>query len=133
MIPDNFYDYAILNGTLLEVHKPYLVLGEIIRVAATGIVSFTNFASWRHRLRLNLYGRMPVSKELPYNWYDTPNIHFLTLKDFREFCNGKGIEIQEISCIPDGIISRLLILFGFKNLGADRVIARIRKSEDGKE
>ncbi|MFH0976727.1 MAG: homoserine O-acetyltransferase [Spirochaetota bacterium] len=127
MIPDNFYDYAILNRTLLEVHRPYLVLGEMIRVARTGIVSFTNFASWRHRLRLNIRGRMPVSKELPYSWYDTPNIHFLTLKDFRVFCNEKGIEILEITCIPDGIISRIFILIGLKNLGADRVIAGIKR------
>jgi homoserine O-acetyltransferase len=130
IIPNDFYDYSILNRTLLEVHKPYLVLDEMIRVAATGIVTFTNFASWRHRLRLNLKGRMPVSKELPYNWYDTPNIHFLTLKDFREFCANKGIEIQEIVCIPDGIVSKLFLYLGLKNLGTDYAIARITKSAD---
>jgi homoserine O-acetyltransferase/O-succinyltransferase len=127
MIPDKFYDYAILNGTLLEVHKPYLILDEMIRVARAGIVSFTNFASWRHRLRLNLFGRMPVSKELPHSWYDTPNIHFLTLKDFRVFCHEKGIEIQKITCIPDGIISNILIFLGLRNLGSDRIIAGITK------
>jgi homoserine O-acetyltransferase/O-succinyltransferase len=128
MIPDNFYDYAILNRTLLEVHKPYLVLGEMIRVAHTGIISFTNFASWRHRLRLNMLGRMPVSRELPYNWYDTPNIHFLTLKDFRVFCREKGIEIQKMIYIPDGIISGILNFLGLKNLGTDRLIALIKKN-----
>ncbi len=127
MIPDNFYDYAILNRTLLEVHKPYLVLGEMIRVAAEGIISFTNFANWKHRLRLNMHGRMPVSRELPYNWYDKSNIHFLTLKDFMAFCREKGIEIQKITCIPDGIVSRILNFLGLKNLGTDRAIALIKK------
>ncbi len=128
MVPDCCYDYAILNRTLLEVHKPYLVLAEMIRSASIGIVTFTNFASWRHRLRFNLLGRMPVSGELPYEWYDTPNIHFLTVKDFKEFCTEKNIDILEIICIPDGIISSILLKLGLKNLGADRAIARIKKN-----
>ena len=130
MIPDKFYDYSILNRTLLEVHKPYLVLDEMLRVAKTGIVTFTNFASWRHRLRLNFKGRMPVSKELPYNWYDTPNIHFLTLKDFSVYCSDRRIKIRKIVCIPDGRISKLLICLGLKNIGTDYAVAEITKSAD---
>jgi homoserine O-acetyltransferase/O-succinyltransferase len=131
MIPDSFYDYAILSRTLLEVHKPHLVLSEMVRVAKTGIVSFTNFANWRHRLRLGLRGWMPMSKELPYNWYDTPNIHFLTLNDFKRFCAERDIIIQKIICIPSGIISRILLLFlGLKNIGTDRVIVRIAKNKN---
>ncbi|MFH1707214.1 MAG: homoserine O-acetyltransferase [Planctomycetota bacterium] len=76
LIPDGAYDYAVLSATLLETRKPHLVLNEMLRVARAGIVTFPNFAHWRHRARLSLGGRLPMSGGLPHRWYDTPNLRF---------------------------------------------------------
>lgn len=132
MIPDNRYDYAILSRTLLEVHKPSLVLNEMLRVAREGIVSFPNFVNWKNRFRLGFKGKLPRSKGRGLHWYDTPNIHFLSLKDFYEFCREYDINILERCCIPDGIISSIFSFLGLCNLGAERVIMRISKSKDKK-
>ncbi|MBU1076909.1 MAG: homoserine O-acetyltransferase [Spirochaetes bacterium] len=131
MIPDNFYDYAILSRTLLEVHKPALVLKEMLRVAKTGILSFPNFANWKHRLRLGIRGRLPMTRQIPYSWYDTPNLHFLSIRDFRQFCRKNDITILESFCIPNGILSRLLVRLKICNLGADQVIMKIVRKGSG--
>lgn len=127
MIPDDFYDYTVLSRTLLEVHKPHLVLSEMLRVGKMGIVSFTNFANWKNRIRLGLKGRLPISNELLFKWHNNPNINYLSLKDFKQFCKENDILILEIFCIPEGTISRILVCLGFCNLGADRVIIKIAK------
>ncbi len=127
MIPDNYYDFAVLSRTLLEVHKPVLVLNEMLRAAKIGIVSFPNFANWKHRIRLGLKGVLPKSKEFPYSWYDTPNLHFLSLKDFRKFCSENKIDILESFCIPEGKISKLFTILKHCNIGADHVIMKIVK------
>lgn len=128
MIPDQAYDYAILGETLQAVRKPRFVLKEMLRVARKGIISFPNFGSWRHRLALSAGGRMPKNRSLPYDWYDTPNIHLFTLLDFMELCKDDGIAILNIVCIPRGRISKTLTAFGFDNLGADSVLATIAKT-----
>ncbi|MFC1582530.1 homoserine O-acetyltransferase [Planctomycetota bacterium] len=127
MIPDGHYDYAVLSGTLLEVHKPHQLLEEMVRVARMGILTFPNFANIGHRLRLGFKGRLPRAGALPYEWYDTPNIHFLTLRDFKVFCREKDIDIVDISCIPDGWLSRLLVKMKWCNLGAGRVVVKIAR------
>jgi homoserine O-acetyltransferase len=127
MIPDGTYDYAILSETLQVVHKPRLVLREMLRVAREGIVTFPNFGKLLHRVQLGLRGRMPVGRTLPFEWYDTPNIHLFTLQDFAEVCRKDAVCINEIVCIPAGLIGRLLVALGFCNLGADRVIAKIER------
>jgi methionine biosynthesis protein MetW len=92
--PDGSFDYVILSQTLQTVRKPDLVLKEMLRVGRTGIVSFPNFGYWRVRAALLLTGRMPKTDYLPYEWYDTPNIHLLTVRDFQVHCAEQGIRIR---------------------------------------
>jgi methionine biosynthesis protein MetW len=87
---DRSFDLVILSQTLQVMRKPALVLREMMRVGSRGIVSFPNFGYWRVRGFLMLRGRMPVSRSIPYTWYDTPNIHHTTLKDFRDFVTDNG-------------------------------------------
>ena len=92
---DNSYDYAILNQTLQSTKYPEALIYEMLRVAKKCIVSFPNFAYWRVRFYLFFKGKMPKSKQLPYEWYNTPNIHLLTISDFFEFCKKRNIKIQK--------------------------------------
>jgi methionine biosynthesis protein MetW len=92
---DDTYDYAILNQTLQSTKYPEMIIDEMLRVAKKGIVSFPNFAYWRVRFYLFFKGKMPKSKQLPYEWYDTPNIHLLTIGDFFEFCKKRDIKIEK--------------------------------------
>lgn len=89
------YDYVILSRTLQVVHKPVLILKEMARVGKHAIVTFPNFGYLPIRLQLLLKGQMPVSPSLPFQWYDTPNIHLCTKKDFRNLCKLLGIRILE--------------------------------------
>ncbi|MFN2351444.1 MAG: homoserine O-acetyltransferase [Kiritimatiellia bacterium] len=132
MIPDGSYDYAVLSQTLQVVRKPRFVLSEMLRVARCGIVSFPNFGNWRTRLRLLCRGRMPVSDTLPFEWYDTPNIHLFTLRDFKMLCARDAIKIVDICCLPHSRIDALLIKMAGYNLGADRVIITITRDHDRK-
>jgi methionine biosynthesis protein MetW len=91
--PDQSFDTVVMAHALQAVHYPDRVLDEMLRIGREGIVTFPNFAHWRCRLYLGTRGRMPVSKFMPYHWYDTPNIHFCTVKDFEALCEEKGIRI----------------------------------------
>lgn len=90
---DKSYDYVILNQTLQLTHKPDYVIQEMLRVGKKIVISFPNFAYWRVRSHLFFKGAMPKSNILPFEWYNTPNIHLLTLKDFRKFCEKRNIQI----------------------------------------
>lgn len=90
---DASFDTVVMSQTLQAVRYPHLVLDEMLRVGSECIVSFPNFGYWRCRMYLGLHGHMPVSKFLPYTWYDTPNIHFCTIDDFEDFCREKNIRI----------------------------------------
>ena len=125
--PDRHYDTAIVSDTLQEVRNPRGVLREALRIADEAIVTFPNFAAYRIRLTLALTGRLPVSKQLPFEWYDTPNIHCITLKDFRTLCEKEGIEILEVRAESRHLVGKVLLALGFKNLGASKIIARIAK------
>ena len=92
---DKSYDYVVLNQTLQSTHNPNFVLDEMLRVGKKCIVSFPNFAYWRIRFYLFFTGNMPKSRVLPYEWYDTPNIHLLTIKDFYEYAKKKNIKIEQ--------------------------------------
>ncbi|OGV57232.1 MAG: hypothetical protein A2283_21135 [Lentisphaerae bacterium RIFOXYA12_FULL_48_11] len=127
MIPDDTYDYAILGETLQVVRNPRLVLREMLRVAREGIVSFPNFGKWSHRLHLGITGRMPIGNSLPFEWYETPNIHLFTLRDFVDLCRQDGIKILSTVCMPSCNIGKLLVNMGFRNLGADRVLVKIAR------
>ena len=126
-IPDRHYDVAIMSDTLQEVKNPRGALRELLRIADEAIVTFPNFAAYRIRLTLALTGRLPVSKQLPFQWYDTPNIHCITLKDFKSLCDKEGIKILEVRAESRHLIGKLLLALGFKNLGASKIIARIAR------
>ena len=93
--PDGSFDYAILSQTLQTARAPDLVLDHLLRIGRRAFVSFPNFAHWRVRLSLLWGGRMPVTRQLPESWYDTPNIHHLTIDDFRAFVNARGITVED--------------------------------------
>ena len=95
------FDYVILSQTLQAVRHTEQIVGEMLRVGRQAIVTFPNFGYWRHRLQV-LAGRMPVSPTLPYQWYDTPNVHLFTLRDFEAFCAGHGIRILERIVLDQG-------------------------------
>lgn len=130
-IPDGSYDFAVLSETLQVVRRPRFVLQEMLRVAREGIVSFPNFGKWSHRLRLCVRGLMPKGGALPFEWFDTPNIHLFTRNDFLELCRRDGIRIVDMVCVPDSRLGRLLIAGHHCNLGADRVLAKITKDAGG--
>jgi len=88
------FDYVILSQTLQAVRHTEQIIGEMLRVGREGIVTFPNFGYWRHRLQV-LNGHMPVSGELPYQWYNTPNVHLFTIGDFESFCAEYRIRILE--------------------------------------
>ncbi len=92
-INDKTYDYVILSQTIQEVKYPDKLIDEILRIGKFGLVSFPNFGYYKVRKNLLFSGRMPKSKTLPYEWYDTPNIHLLTLADFKHFCKKRDIKI----------------------------------------
>lgn len=91
--PDNNFDYVILSQTLQVVHHPERLLSEMLRVGKFGIVSFPNFGHYSLLLDLIFKRKAPRTKNLPYEWYNSPNIHVLTIKDFHEFCDQRGIRI----------------------------------------
>ncbi len=95
------FDYVILSQTLQAVQQTESIVKEILRVGREGIVSFPNFGYWRARIQL-LAGHMPVSRELPYQWYDTPNIHLFTIDDFDRFCDSFGVRVVERIVLTDG-------------------------------
>lgn len=92
--PDGSFDYAILSQTLQTTKRPDLVLDHLVRIGRQAFVSFPNFAQWRIRFAHMFGGRMPVTEQLPHRWYDTPNIHHVTIDDFRSFLEERNIRIE---------------------------------------
>jgi methionine biosynthesis protein MetW len=92
---------VILSETLQTIHRIELLMREMLRVGKEAIVSFPNFGHWRDRLQVML-GRMPVSIELPHQWYDTPNVHLCTLADFEDLCARLGAQIRERAVLHRG-------------------------------
>ena len=92
---NNSFDYVILSQTLQAMVNPKEIVLELLRVGGKAIVSFPNFGHWKIRLQLLLLGKMPVTKGLPYAWYETPNIHFFTIKDFQNLCQKLNIIIEK--------------------------------------
>ncbi len=93
--PSGSFDYAILSQTLQTARAPHLVLDELLRIGRRAFVSFPNFAHWRVRLSLLWGGRMPVTRLLPERWYDTPNIHHVTVDDFRAFLAERQVAVEQ--------------------------------------
>ena len=92
--PDASFDYAILSQTLQTARRPDIVLNHLLRIGRQAFVSFPNFAHWRVRASLLWGGRMPVTRLLPERWYDTPNIHHVTIDDFRAFVRDAGLTVE---------------------------------------
>jgi methionine biosynthesis protein MetW len=101
--PDDSFDIAILSQTLQTTHRPDRVVGELLRIAPRAFVSFPNFAHWRVRLSLLWQGRMPVTRELPVSWYETPNIHHLTVDDFRGFVAERRLLVDGAWYLANGV------------------------------
>jgi len=109
---DRSFDYVLLSETLQTIHRTEQLMREMLRVGREVIVSFPNFGHWQSRLQL-LLGRMPVSEELPYAWYETPNVHLCTLTDFEDLCRRLGTRIEERLVLQAGQpVSLLPNLFG---------------------
>jgi methionine biosynthesis protein MetW len=92
---DASHDVVILSMSLQQLRRPRMIVREMVRVGRQAIVSFPNFAHWTARTQLFVRGRMPVSRDLPYQWWDTPNIHLCTVKDFRRLCHEEGLRIGQ--------------------------------------
>jgi methionine biosynthesis protein MetW len=128
--PDESFDVVVLSQTLQVVRHPALVLREMLRVGARGVVSFPNFGHWKVRGYLALRGRMPVSKSIPFSWYDTPNIHHTTITDFRDFVAANGGVIEtEVPLLTEAWhrsdIRRVRL---WPNLRADTSVAVVRRA-----
>jgi methionine biosynthesis protein MetW len=95
LYPDQSFDCVILSQTIQATSDPKLILKELIRIGKKAIVSIPNFGFWKVRLSLGINGRMPRTKKLIYNWYDTPNIHLCTILDFINLCNELNIQIEK--------------------------------------
>lgn len=116
--PDAAFDYAILSQTLQTTKRPDRVLTELLRIGQRAFVSFPNFGHWRVRLALLLGGRMPVTRLLPVQWYETPNIHHLTIADFADFVGQHGLKVEGAWFLRgDRLIST-----GFANLRAEHAV-----------
>lgn len=126
MIPDQTYDYAVLSETIQDIHRPDRIILEMLRIAQTAILTFPNIANWRHRFRLGFRGRLPVRRE-NQRWYDTPDIHLFSYRDFEDFCDSIGVEIVFADLLSATPMDRLLLKASLRNLGADKVIVQIRK------
>ncbi len=92
--PDLAFDYAILSQTIQATYNPRLVLEQLLRIGKRTVVSFPNFGNWRVRTQLMFGGKMPKTDNLPDRWYDTPNIHLCTIKDFLDLCGDIGAKVE---------------------------------------
>ncbi len=119
--PSGAFDYVILSQTLQATYEPRTVLSHMLRIGRRAIVSFPNFGHWRVRLHLLARGRMPVTDTLAYEWYDTPNIHFCTIRDFLDLCRDLGITVERsIPLDRNGKTMAIPSCEGIANLFADQ-------------
>jgi methionine biosynthesis protein MetW len=123
---DNSFDYVILSQSFQQVQKPDMVLQEALRVGKEVIVSFPNFAHYSARLQIAFGGKTPITPSLPYEWYNTPNLHFLSISDFIEYCHKRDIKVKKSAFV--GINRRVNI---FPNLFALIGIFLIANSDTG--
>lgn len=121
--PDNSFDIAILSQTLQTTRRPDHIIGQLLRIAPRAFVSFPNFAYWRVRMALAWGGRMPVTPNLPVSWFETPNIHHLTIDDFRSFVAERGIGVEQAWFLHHGAPTRA----ASANLRADQAVFLLRR------
>ena len=104
---DKSFDYVILAGSLQQVKKPDLVVGAALRVGKKAIIGFTNFGHYQVRLQILFGGKVPVTPSLPFEWYDTPNLHFLSISNFIEYCEKRKFRIERSAFLARGRVSTL--------------------------
>jgi methionine biosynthesis protein MetW len=121
--PDDAFDFVILSQTLQATHNPRLVLEQLLRIGRKVVVSFPNFGNWRVRSQFLLRGRMPVTDDLPYSWYDTPNIHFFTVRDFIELTEKIDARVEKaVALLGSGRVLNRRVRLVLWNLMADQAI-----------
>jgi len=127
--PNKSFDYVILTQTLQAFYDPIKVLNEILRIGKNAIVSIPNFGYWRVRFDLLIKGKMPITEALPNTWFNTPNLHMCTIKDFYELCNLDGIEIKKSIAITKKKYSAITKNnLEFKNLTSELAIFLLSKA-----
>jgi methionine biosynthesis protein MetW len=128
--PDDSFDYAILSQTLQATKRPDEMIQQMLRIAKFAIISFPNFANLKNRLHLLFKGKMPVSKTIPFQWFDTPNIHFCSIKDFENLCANLGFDVKERVYLTNKMrLSKVLGNRFAANLFAEYGIFLITKKE----
>ncbi len=126
--PSDAFDYVILSQTLQATHNPRTVLDHMVRIGRRVIVSFPNFGYWRVRTRLFLVGRMPVTEHLPYEWYDTPNIHFCTIRDFAVLARDMNLSVERGLAMDGGGRVLKISPTGFiANICAEQAVFLLRR------
>jgi len=124
--PDKCFDYVILNQSMQQVKRIEFVIEEALRVGRRVIIGFPNFANIRSRFVLFFTGKAPMTKSLPYHWYDTPNLRFLSISDFREYCRTNRIKVLAQYCLGKRRQVRL-----FRNLLASNAVFMITRETNG--
>ena len=125
--PDSSFDFVILSQTLQAFLNPEIVIKELLRVGKKAIVTIPNFGFWKVRLHLLIKGTMPITKNLPDEWYNTPNLHMCTIKDFYNFCENRKIKLDKSSALHNEKISSINKLnLNIKNLSAELGIFLIK-------
>ena len=118
--PDSSFDFVILSQTLQAFLNPEIVIKELLRVGKKAIVTIPNFGFWKVRLHLLIKGTMPITKNLPDEWYNTPNLHMCTIKDFYNFCENRRIKLDNSLALHNEKISSINKLnLNIKNLSAE--------------
>jgi methionine biosynthesis protein MetW len=126
--PDDAFDFVVLSQTLQATHRPRIVVEEMLRIGRKVIVSFPNFGHWKIRSFLGLRGRMPVTRSLNYAWYDTPNIHFCTIKDFVTLCDEINARIEKATALRrDGSQIVFNAPYWFWNLFGQQAVFVLRR------
>ena len=126
--PDSSFDFVILSQTLQAFLTPEIVIKELLRVGKKAVVTIPNFGFWKVRLHLLLTGTMPITKNLPDEWYNTPNLHMCTLKDFYNFCENRNIKLDQSIALKNEKISTVNKLnLNIKNLSAELGIFLIER------
>ena len=126
--PDGAFDYVVLSQTLQATRAPRDVLGNMLRIGRRAIVSFPNFGHWRVRVSLMFEGRMPVTNALPHHWFDSPNIHSCTIKDFIQLCAELDIEIERsIALNHRGARRRIRSNVALANLAGEQAVFLLTK------
>ncbi len=123
---DQSFDLVVMTHALQQFRRPDLLIDEMLRIGKECIITFPNFGHWRNRIHLAIKGRMPVSEFLPYNWYDTPNIHFFTFQDFERLCREKNIKILRWAAV-DGQLKDHWWIRSMPNLFSETAIFHISR------